>query len=282
MRFLILLTIGTVLLRAGPGQAPVSSAPALEDPDVLRARLAIQRLRALVEAGAIPRVQLEQAEDALGDAKDMAVLRATMYTNDLTEEQTGEMVAAAQRRLDRRQKRLDRVRGLIDSGIAAANDLQPVAEQVNFARQQYDLAVSRAKLCQELAEMVRAELSLRTDKPGEASTQASVHYNGSGVFTPGEFQQVSADYERYFAKPLPVSAIGETAVHRALGFDHRGRVDVAVNPDQPEGVWLRKYLEARRIPYFAFWRAAAGKATGAHIHIGPESTRLTAQLKTAD
>ncbi len=76
------------------------------------------------------------------------------------------MVAAAQRRLDRRQKQLDKIRGLIDSGIAAANDLQPVAEQVNFARQQYDLAVSRAKLCQELAEMVRAELSLSDRQAG--------------------------------------------------------------------------------------------------------------------
>jgi hypothetical protein len=294
MRLLVLITVGTVLLRATPGQSPVAASeprpaandlatPALEDPDVLRARLSIQRLRALVDAGAIPRVQLEQAQDALGDAQDMAVLRSTMYTNDLTEEQTSEMVAAAQRRLDRRQKQLDKVRGLIDSGIAAKNDLKPLDEQVNFAKQQYDLAVSRANLCHELAEMARAELSRRIDKPGDVpSTQASVHYSGSGVFTPDEFQKVSADYERHFAKALPVSAIGETAVHRALGFDHRGRVDVALNPDQPEGAWLRQYLEARRIPYFAFWRAAAGKATGAHIHIGPESTRLTAQLKTAD
>jgi len=87
---------------------------------------------------------------------------------------------------------------------------------------------------------------------------------------------VSAAFEHRFLKPLPVSAMGETAVHRALGFDHRGRVDVALIPDQPEGVWLRQYLEARRIPYFAFWQASPGKATGAHIHIGPESTRLSA------
>ena len=53
-------------------------------------------------------------------------------------------------------------------------------------------------------------------------------------------------------------------------------MDVAVEPDSREGKWLRQYLEAHRIPYFAFWHAAAGKATGAHIHIGPESTRLSA------
>ena len=73
---------------------------------------------------------------------------------------------------------------------------------------------------------------------------------------------------------MPVSALGETAVHRAMGFDHRGRVDVALNPDQPEGVWLIEYLKQNRIPYFAFRGPVKGKATGAHIHIGPMSTRL--------
>ena len=266
MRFLLLLTIGTVWLRAA------------EDPDVLRARLAIQRLRALAEAGAIPRVQLEQAEDALDDAQDMAVLRRTMYGQDLTEEQANEMLAAAQRRLDRRQKQLDRVRGLIDSGIAAKNDLEPLAGQVDYARKEYELAVSRANLNRELVEMARAEL-MRPSRPGQGPAGGApvpVRYDGAGVFTPAQFTQVSAAFERRFSKPLPVSAMGETAVHRAMGFDHRGRVDVALNPDQPEGVWLRQYLEARRIPYFAFWQAAPGKATGAHIHIGPESTRLSA------
>ena len=65
-----------------------------------------------------------------------------------------------------------------------------------------------------------------------------------------------------------------TAVHTALGMDHTGRVDVAVNPDSPEGIWLREYLDARAIPYYAFRVAMAGKATAPHIHIGPGSTRL--------
>lgn len=286
MRFLLLVTISTVLLCAAPQSLPpvtqpgpegTPSASASEDPDVLRARLAIERLRALVEAGALPRVQLEQAEDALGDAQDMAELRRTMYGQDITEAQAGEMVAAAQRRLDRRQKHLDRARSLIDSGIVAKNDLDPLVEQVDFARKEYDLAVSRANLTHEMAAMAHAE-EVRQSHADEAlagSSRTSVHYDGAGLFTPAQFQQVSTAFERRFAKPMPISAMGETAVHRALGFDHRGRVDVALNPDQPEGVWLRQYLEARRIPYFAFWHAMPGKATGAHIHIGPESTRLS-------
>ena len=34
------------------------------------------------------------------------------------------------------------------------------------------------------------------------------------------------------------------------------------------------YLESKQIPYFAFRMAVPGKATGAHIHVGPESTKL--------
>ncbi|MGA2739017.1 MAG: hypothetical protein ABSG65_16385 [Bryobacteraceae bacterium] len=274
MRFLLLITFGAVLLAAQPVPSADSQA---EDADVLRARLNIERLRVMVEAGAIPRVQLEQAEDALGDARDLSVLRRTMYGQDITEEQASAMVDAAQRRLDRRQEKLDRVRGLIDSGIAAKNDLDPLVEQVDYARKEYDLAVSRANLNHELVEMARAEQN-RLVRPNQAAEglHSSVRYDGAGIFTPAQFQQISAAFEHQFLKPLPVSAMGETAVHRALGFDHRGRVDVAVNPDRPEGVWLRQYLENRHIPYFAFWQAAPGKATGAHIHIGPESTRLTA------
>jgi hypothetical protein len=101
-------------------------------------------------------------------------------------------------------------------------------------------------------------------------------FDANGSFTQATLHRVKAAFEARFGKPLPVSAMGETAVHRALGFDHRGRVDVALQPDQPEGVWLRQYLTANGIPFFAFRQAVAGKATGAHIHMGPMSSRLAA------
>ena len=58
---------------------------------------------------------------------------------------------------------------------------------------------------------------------------------------------------------------------------HRDRVDVALTPDSDEGSWLRRYLESDDIPYYAFRNAVPGKATAAHIHIGPPSVRI---LKT--
>ena len=63
-----------------------------------------------------------------------------------------------------------------------------------------------------------------------------------------------------------------SAVHRAMGFDHHGRFDLAVSPSQPEGVWARRYLTEKHVTFFAFRSAVPGRATGAHIHIGPAST----------
>ena len=81
---------------------------------------------------------------------------------------------------------------------------------------------------------------------------------------------------------IPVSADGQTAVHTSMGFNHAGRVDIALSPDQPEGVWLMRYLEKNHIPYYAFRSAVAHKATGAHIHLGPGSTKLVAGNRVAE
>jgi len=101
-------------------------------------------------------------------------------------------------------------------------------------------------------------------------------FDGDGAFSPTDLKKVLTAFQNKFHHPMPISANGETSVHRALGFDHRGRVDVALNPDETEGAWLRAYLASQDIPYYAFRAALPGKATGPHIHIGPGSTRLRA------
>jgi len=51
---------------------------------------------------------------------------------------------------------------------------------------------------------------------------------------------------------------------------------VALDPDEPQGVWLRHYLQKLRVPYYAFRSALRGRSTGPHIHIGPPSEPLRA------
>jgi len=119
-----------------------------------------------------------------------------------------------------------------------------------------------------------ANLENQAESHPEWAGKVYTKYEGNGVFTPGELKILETAYISRFAKPLPISAEGETALHRSMGFDHRGRVDVAVTPDQPEGAWLMRYLESKRIPYFAFRAAVPHQATGAHIHVGPGSTKI--------
>jgi hypothetical protein len=251
-------------------------AQAGDPPEVLRAKAGIERLRSLVEAGVAPRTQLDHAEAAIADAEDAALLRRTVYGNDLTGDQADDMLAAAARRVDRRKQALVEGRKLVDGGVASLLSLTPLLEELDGARKEMDLAESRARFTRELTQMARAEELVESQlnqDPREARELAD-RYDGDGIFTMGTFVRVELDFEKQFGKPMPVSAMGETAVHRALGFDHRGRVDVAIHPDQPEGHWLLEYLVGKHIPYFAFRHAVSGKATGAHIHIGPMSTRF--------
>lgn len=235
-------------------------------------------MKGLVQMGAVPRAQLAKAEAAVGEAQDRVLLRNSIPQQDLTEAKADELVAAAQRQFERRKKAFDEAKGLVESGLAPELSLSTFLQDLDFARKECDLIETRARLTREMTRMAEVEVALEermAHAPAEARGIAE-RFDGNGVFTPKMFQQVETAFELRFKKTLPVSANGETAVHRALGFDHRGRVDVAVHPDQPEGVWLREYLTARRIPFFAFRQAVPGKATGAHIHMGPMSTRLAA------
>src|SRR5215467_14252666 len=128
-----------------------------EEPEVARARAEIERLRRLVDAGAIPRIQLEKAETAMADAQDAAVLRRTIYGQDLTVEQADEMIAAAERRFDRRKQAFDDARKLVDAGVQAQVSLTSSMDDLELARKELALAESRAKLTRELAEMAQAE-----------------------------------------------------------------------------------------------------------------------------
>jgi hypothetical protein len=252
--------------------------------DLSRAENQIDRLRELVAAGAIAPARLQEAEAALGDAQDNEILQRTLFGNltaqDLTEDQAREMIAAAQRRYDRQKAKLEQQQKLVDAGVMARGELQPLEEELASRQLTLDLANSRAKLLEDIMASARRELELQESAKAQSAPSVGgavmVHFEGDGQISPTDIQRIAVAYEREFHKPLPVSANGETNAHRALGFDHRGRVDVAVNPDQREGVWLRSYLEKNDIPYYAFRAAVPGKATGAHIHIGPGSARLRA------
>jgi hypothetical protein len=246
-------------------------------------KMEVERLRAMAESGAIPRARLEQAQAELADAADNAVLRRTLYGSlrieDFTKDQSDAMIGAAQRLVDRQKERIERTRQMVEEGMVARASITALAEDLQFREKTLDLANFRARLVDELALQAENEGGLDEASPLLFRSGGVVErYDGMGMFRDVDFARISVAFQKEFARPLPVSARGETALHRSLGFDHRGRVDIALNPDQREGIWLRSFLKKSKIPYYAFRAAIRGKATAPHIHLGPPSLRS----RTAD
>jgi hypothetical protein len=280
----VLLSLGAWIPFAATAQ-PAEAPPA--DRGIELAQQELARVKDLVEAGALARVRVQEAQAKLEDAQDEVILAHALY-GDLpekgaSEKASAEMIAAAQRRVDRQQTRLDEARRMVDAGVAARSYTASFEAELTSRQTSLDLARLRAHLMADRAAMNRISdqlapaPSLEPPAPDDSELffQGMEHYEGDGIFNEErELPALELAFSSKFDRPLPISAEGETELHRALGFDHRGRVDVAVIPSAPEGVWLREYLQARKIPYYAFSRAIPGKATAAHIHIGPGSTRL--------
>ena len=255
--------------------------PDMSDPGVIRAQQDLERIQVLINEGALPRLRLKTAQDDLLNAEDLSILRTSVYSKDLMPDQADQMVIIARRMVLRRQRSMIEMQQLVASGVISRSEAEASGADFNRAQTELHLAESRALLIQEMAETLRLEKSIATlesqaESHPDWAGKVYTRYDGSGRFTPDDLTRVSLAFSSKFGKPLPISANGETALHRSLGFDHRGRVDVAVSPDQPEGAWLMHFLEANKIPYFAFRMAVPGKATGAHIHMGPQSARLAA------
>ena len=241
-------------------------------------RFSLFLLGSILLCGQTPRTRGDDAKDAVAAAQDAALLNAPLSLNDLTEDKAAELEQAAQRQLDRAKAHVQQVQVRIDAGFEPRQSLAAPLEEQAFAQQTYDLTLSRTALVHQATEMALLEVQIpdpQSEAEGNESAPAVMEkFNGRGSFTPADFYRVRNAFEQQFHKELPVSADGETAVHRALGFDHRNRVDVALLPDTTEGMWLRHFLEASAIPYYAFRSAVPGKATAAHIHIGPPSTHI--------
>ncbi len=277
----LLVILSFCLPAADEATTPLATTySAIMDANVLRAQAQVQKVKAMVETGTLARKQLTDAETALADAQDDAVLAHTLYggirVQDLSTEQAKEMVGAAERRVQRQQTLFDSRKQLVDTGVIAQSEAQPVADELDARKRTLQLAQDRARLLRDLLAMAETERALEHSRSTElnASRAVMAHYEGTGSFSASQFQEISSAYFRQFRQELPVSAMGQTRVHQQLGFDHRGRVDVAVNPSTAEGVWLRKLLEKKHISYIAFRTALTGSATGPHIHIGPGSLRV--------
>jgi hypothetical protein len=248
-----------------------------------RAQKEVDRIAPLVADGTLPKTSLDEAKAKLADAQDQQILAETLYgqlhAENLTAPQVEQMLAAAQRRVDRQQAIVNEREKLLETGIIARSELKSFQDELESRQRVLELAKSRVQLINELAQMAEAEKRLEQAAAAQSGSGAAlknvmIRFGGNGLFSMGDLPTISTEFQKQFHSTLPVSAMGQTMLHQSLGLDHRNRVDIALNPDSKEGVWLRQLLEKLQIPYLAFRAAVAGAATAPHIHIGPESTRL--------
>jgi hypothetical protein len=230
-------------------------------------------LAALAVAGAAPGSRAPAAADL--DAARAAQAEAARRYRESLDALLPLHEAAAARAADDAERR----RALLAGGLIARADLHTAERALARARETAErtrVAIREADGLVAEAEAAREIAALPPPAPGETQERPSlIRYAGVG----GRWSLAAVPVlERFFAgrfgHPLPISALGQTAVHDRLGFDHRNALDVAVHPDSAEGRTLIAHLRASGIPFLAFRAARAGAATGAHVHVGDPSARI--------
>ncbi len=258
------VTAGLVLAISLFAQANEDSQPI--DPEM-------ERLRALVEAGVLAPAELAKARQAADKAQLEVTVRELLQQPDLLPDQVTTLLRSVATLQTIEREALRRQQELITAGAAAVKTLPPYRDRLDFVNQQFRLAETRARLSQEMSNIASAE-----DRLDELIAE-ELAFRSAGE--PGQWDndigEIDAFYYEEFGEGLPISAAGATDLHVSMGFDHTGRYDVALHPDEFEGLFLMSLLEEWDIPYIAFRSVVPGQATGPHIHIGPPSLRIDSE-----
>jgi hypothetical protein len=181
-------------------------------------------------------------------------------------------------------QKLEQLRQLVADGLVARNEIAAAEESV--AALEAALQVTRKKIGdsdQMIAEIQSEELQKTQslaqaglfNKPRIFVKPTVLRYNGATNWSLAHLAGIQNLFSSAFGHSLPISTIGQSATHNRLGWDHRNAVDVGLHPDSLEGKMLISFLQTQGIPFLAFRGAIRGVSTGAHIHIGRPSQRLS-------
>lgn len=131
-----------------------------------------------------------------------------------------------------------------------------------------DIAITEAVLGEKVNRMPALPAN------GYSETKDLARFNGDSKWSLREAPRIERYFSQTFGRRLPVTAMGQSATHNRLRFDHRDSMDVALHPDSAEGKALIEHLRKSGVPFIAFRGASPGVSTGPHIHIGRPSARL--------
>ena len=171
-------------------------------------------------------------------------------------------------------------REFLERGIISRKEFEETEAAVARAEEKVGetrRAIAGADQAMTEAMTARALADLPPLDPGGYEQSAGlIRYNGPAAWSlKPDTARLRQFFAARFGRPLPVSAFGQTPLHDRMGFDHKDALDLAVHPNSSEGRALMDYLRAAHIPFIAFWGAVPGSASGAHIHVGQPSPRIS-------
>ena len=200
---------------------------------------------------------------------------------------SNQLLAIQQDTIKNAEKQLEQLRSLVTEGLVAKVELEAAEQKLATLHAELestqkqiadtDNTIAEIRAEQELAKTAKANpVKLVSKQYGAFNTTATIlRYSGLRSWSLGGIGGIQSFFSATFGRSLPTSAVGQSATHNRLGYDHRHAVDVALHPDSSEGRALITYLQSQGIPFLAFRGAIPGVATGPHIHIGSPSHRLS-------
>ncbi len=222
---------------------------------------------ALLFVGARADAQTQKAAEGLSPARAALVEATEEYKAG-----TREMIRLKEAELQRVEKTHEQLKQLVADGLVARRELEEGEHKLAGTRSA--LEALRKQLVDSdhlIAEVVEAEeaekLAQIKAKEFEKTLAARsrltltskqsfggviIRHTGGSGWTVANLSSVQSFFITAFGRPLPTSAVGQTATHDRMGFDHRRAVDVALHPDSAEGRALIGYLQANGITFIAF------------------------------
>jgi hypothetical protein len=187
------------------------------------------------------------------------------------------VVSAETPELVKLQADVEQLRQLYSEGLIARLELEKAEQEFSAAKTRIEEMKKAEELVKKAEELAKSKPVASLVKPTlmPLTRSAAVMRSTAGSWSIGNLVAVQQFFSKTFGRPLPTSAIGQSAAHNRLGWDHRNAVDVGVHPDSNEGRALIAYLQSAGIPFLAFRSPIPGVATGPHIHIGSPSHRLS-------
>ena len=238
-------------------KSPAKKPPAKKSPDDELAQLRAELVKASEEVKSVTREWIPLKEKELAAAERKHEQLRQLAAEGLAAKAK---VEESEQSLAETRAEIEMLRRQIDDSDRVIAEVAAMAEAEKLAK------IEAAKLRTAQSRLLRPTLYSRS--------ALIIRHTGTSYWTAANISGVQAFFISTFGRPLPVSAHGQTATHTRLGFDHSRGVDVALHPDSAEGRALIGYLLSRGIPFIAFRGAVAGSSTGAHIHIGPPSSRI--------